>query len=192
PHAVREPQVVSRRLGRGALRTRRRSRDRHAQLGRPGDLPRRRHGVVALRQRLRMDPSRAAARRHLVPRNQTRARTEGHRMIVLNDPAEMPDEFGSTVVAIGKFDGVHAGHRALIEKLLVDAAADDARTVAVTFDRHPLATIAPDKAPEQVVSIAQKIDLLAAAGLDAALVLTFDAALASVPAQEFVLRYLVD
>ncbi|GGD44021.1 riboflavin biosynthesis protein [Microbacterium faecale] len=113
-------------------------------------------------------------------------------MIVLNDPAEIPEGFGSTVVAIGKFDGVHAGHRALIEKLLVDAASDEARTVAVTFDRHPLATIAPDASPEQVVSIAQKIDLLAASGLDATLVLTFDAALASVPAEEFVLRYLVD
>lgn len=113
-------------------------------------------------------------------------------MIVVNDPIDLPDDFGASVVAIGKFDGVHAGHRALIEKLLVDAASRDARTAAVTFDRNPLATIAPEHCPEQVVGVEQKVDLLAETGLDAALVLTFDERLAAVPAEEFVIRYLVD
>ncbi len=113
-------------------------------------------------------------------------------MIVVHDPSELPAGFAPTVVAIGKFDGVHAGHRAIIEKLLVDAAACDARTVAVTFDRNPLATIAPEHCPEQVSGVGQKIDLLAERGLDATLVLEFDKRLADVPAEEFVIRYLVE
>ncbi|WP_221585705.1 bifunctional riboflavin kinase/FAD synthetase [Microbacterium sp. G2-8] len=113
-------------------------------------------------------------------------------MIVFRDASSIPSDFGESVVAIGKFDGLHAGHRAIVEKLLVDAASRDARTVAVTFDRNPLATIAPERCPEQVVGVEQKIDLLAATGLDAALVLTFDEALASVPAEDFVMRYLVE
>ncbi|WP_156760469.1 bifunctional riboflavin kinase/FAD synthetase [Microbacterium karelineae] len=112
-------------------------------------------------------------------------------MIVMRDASEIPADLGRTVVAIGKFDGVHAGHRAIIDKLLVDAASFDAKTVAVTFDRNPLATIAPEHCPESLVGVEQKIDLLAATGLDAALVLRFDAELAAVPAEEFVTRYLV-
>lgn len=113
-------------------------------------------------------------------------------MIVVQDPSELPADFGDTIVAIGKFDGVHAGHRTIIDHVLLDAVEADARTVAVTFDRNPLATIAPEHCPEQVVGVEQKIDLLAGTGLDAALVLTFDKDLAAVPAEEFVTRYLVD
>ncbi|WP_110590304.1 bifunctional riboflavin kinase/FAD synthetase [Microbacterium suaedae] len=112
-------------------------------------------------------------------------------MIVLRDVAEVPADIGRTVVAIGKFDGLHAGHRAIIDRLLVDAASCDATTVAVTFDRNPLATIAPERCPESLVGVEQKIDLLSATGLDAALVLRFDAALASLPPEEFVVRHLV-
>src|SRR5690606_2512768 len=169
-----------------------RARDRHAQLGRARRVPRRPDRVVALRPGLRVDPARAAARRDLVPDDPARPRAGAGAMIVVHDPSELPAGFAPTVVAIGKFDGVHAGHRAIIEKLLVDAAACDARTVAVTFDRNPLATIAPEHCPEQVSGVGQKIDLLAERGLDATLVLEFDKRLADVPAEEFVIRYLVE
>ncbi|MDT0156916.1 bifunctional riboflavin kinase/FAD synthetase [Microbacterium sp. ARD32] len=113
-------------------------------------------------------------------------------MIVFRDPSEIPADFGRTVVAIGKFDGVHVGHRAVIERMRADAAAVGARTVAVTFDRNPLEVLRPELCPENVVSIARKIELLGELDLDAALVLTFDRALASLEAEEFVRSILVD
>ncbi|MGO1506489.1 MAG: bifunctional riboflavin kinase/FAD synthetase [Microbacterium sp.] len=112
-------------------------------------------------------------------------------MIVFRDPSEIPAGFGRSVVAIGKFDGVHAGHRAVIERLKTDAAASDARAVAVTFDRNPLALLRPELCPVNVVSVDRKLELLGELGIDATLVLTFDQELASRSAEDFVEEILV-
>ncbi|MGF2948330.1 bifunctional riboflavin kinase/FAD synthetase [Microbacterium alcoholitolerans] len=113
-------------------------------------------------------------------------------MIVFRDPAEVPADFGRTVVAIGKFDGVHVGHRAVIWKVREDAQAIGARAVAVTFDRNPLEVLRPELCPENVVAVDRKLELLGELELDATLVLTFDRELASVPAEDFVRTILVD
>lgn len=113
-------------------------------------------------------------------------------MIVFRDPSEIPADFGRTVVAIGKFDGVHAGHRAVIARAQHDAATVGAKTVAVTFDRNPLSVLRPDRAPDNVVSTERKLDLLADCGLDATLLLTFDEELAARSAEDFVRSILVD
>ncbi|MFD5225168.1 bifunctional riboflavin kinase/FAD synthetase [Microbacterium sp. NPDC058342] len=113
-------------------------------------------------------------------------------MIVFRDPSEVPADFGPTVVAIGKFDGVHVGHRAVIERMRIDAAAVGAKTVAVTFDRNPLEILRPELCPENVVATERKLELLGELDLDATLVLTFDRALASLPAEAFVRTILVD
>lgn len=112
-------------------------------------------------------------------------------MRVFRDPAEVPAGFGPSVVAIGKFDGVHSGHRAVIDRARVDAAATGARVVAVTFDRNPLALLRPDKCPDSLVGVHQKLTLLAQAGVDATLLLTFDRALADLEARAFVEHVLV-
>lgn len=113
-------------------------------------------------------------------------------MIVFRDPGEVPVGFGPSVVAIGKFDGVHAGHRAVVARARIEAAAAGARVVAVTFDRNPLSLLRPESCPEPLSSLEQKLDLLAREGVDATLVLRFDADLAAVPATDFVDRFLVD
>lgn len=113
-------------------------------------------------------------------------------MIVFRDPAEVPHGFGPSVVAIGKFDGVHSGHRAVIDRARVAAAESGARIVAVTFDRNPLSLLRPDLCPEPLSSIDQKLDLLATAGVDAALVLRFDEQLAALEPRAFVEHVLVD
>lgn len=113
-------------------------------------------------------------------------------MIVFRDPSEVPADSGRSVVAIGKFDGVHVGHRAVIERMREDAGAIGARTVAVTFDRNPLEVLRPELCPENVVATERKIELLGELDLDATLVLTFDRALASLPAEDFVRDILVD
>lgn len=112
-------------------------------------------------------------------------------MIVFRDADEVPWDFGPSVVAIGKFDGVHTGHRAVIDRARIDAA-DGAHVVAVTFDRNPLSLLRPDRCPADVIGPHQKLDLLDKAGVDATLLLTFDEKLAAEPADVFVRRVIVD
>lgn len=112
-------------------------------------------------------------------------------MIVFNDPAEVPHGYGPSVVAIGKFDGVHSGHRAVIDRARVDAATGGARVVAVTFDRNPLALLRPEICPESLIGVHQKLRLLAETGVDATLMLRFDRELADLTAREFVEHVLV-
>lgn len=112
-------------------------------------------------------------------------------MIVFRDPAEVPADFGRSAVAIGKFDGVHAGHRALVARLKAVAEASAARSVAVTFDRNPLAVLRPDRCPASIVPVERKLELLGELGLDATLLLTFDRRLAERGAEDFVRDILV-
>ena len=112
-------------------------------------------------------------------------------MRIFDGVAAVPHGFGPSAISIGKFDGVHLGHRAVIAKLRAIAERDHLQAVAVTFDRNPLALLAPDKCPESLVSVPQKLRLLATTGVDAALVLHFDRELASLPPEDFVRDILV-
>ncbi|GAA1468556.1 bifunctional riboflavin kinase/FAD synthetase [Microbacterium thalassium] len=113
-------------------------------------------------------------------------------MIVFRDPADIPADFGPSVVAIGKFDGVHTGHRAVIDRARIDAATGGSQVVAVTFDRNPLALLRPEICPESLIGVHQKLALLAEAGVDATVVLRFDETLASLSPREFVEHVLAD
>lgn len=112
-------------------------------------------------------------------------------MRVFDGVDAVPHGFGPSAISIGKFDGVHLGHRAVIAKLRTIAERDHLQAVAVTFDRNPLALLAPEKCPESLVSVPQKLRLLATTGVDAALVLHFDRELASLPPEKFVRDILV-
>src|SRR5215467_7141024 len=89
-------------------------------------------------------------------------------------------------IAIGNFDGVHLGHRALIARARELAAAGDALTVALTFDPHPSALLAPARAPRLLTSIERRIELLGAAGADAVVIEPFTRELAGVAPDAFV------
>jgi len=104
----------------------------------------------------------------------------------------IPADFGPSAVTIGKFDGVHAGHRAVLARLEELAAPESLTTTVLTFDRNPLSVLAPEKCPAPLTGNAQKLDLLASAGVDAALVVTFDRAFSERPPEEFVVRMLVE
>ena len=106
-------------------------------------------------------------------------------------PGEIPADHGSAAVTIGKFDGVHAGHRAVIARLLELARERDLVATVVTFDRHPMSLLRPEACPEPLASKAQRLELLEAAGVDATLMLTFDEALAALAPEEFVESILV-
>jgi riboflavin kinase/FMN adenylyltransferase len=96
-----------------------------------------------------------------------------------------------TVVTIGAYDGVHLGHQAVIADVRKLAAAAGARSVVLTFDRHPATVVRPESAPQLLTSNEQRLELLAATGVDATVVLTFDEALAKQSADEFVENILI-
>jgi riboflavin kinase / FMN adenylyltransferase len=104
----------------------------------------------------------------------------------------VPTGYGPSAVTIGKFDGVHTGHRGVLARLSTVAAEHALRSVVVTFDRHPLSLLAPAFCPAPLVSNAQKRELLEEVGIDATLMLAFDQALADLEPAEFVQRVLVD
>lgn len=105
--------------------------------------------------------------------------------------ADVPADVGPTAVTIGKFDGVHVGHRAVIDLLEQVAAERGLTSAVVTFDRHPLAVLRPGSVPRSLVSNRQKRELLGAAGVAATLMLTFDDELRSLTPAQFVDRILV-
>jgi riboflavin kinase/FMN adenylyltransferase len=105
---------------------------------------------------------------------------------------DVPDDFGPSAVTIGKFDGVHSGHRRVICELREIAAEQSLLSTVVTFDRHPLTLLKPEIAPAPLVSLAQKVELLGSLGVDATLVLTFDKELSQRSPQNFVQSILVD
>jgi riboflavin kinase/FMN adenylyltransferase len=104
----------------------------------------------------------------------------------------VPGGFGPSAVTVGKFDGVHAGHRAIIAALETVAAHRGLTTVVVTFDRNPLSIIRPESCPVPLASNAQKVELLASTGVDATLMLEFDVARSVQPPEEFVTEVLVN
>jgi riboflavin kinase/FMN adenylyltransferase len=106
--------------------------------------------------------------------------------------ADVPADFGPSAVTIGKFDGVHSGHRAVIEQLRAVASAKGLVSTVVTFDRHPLSLLRPDECPESLVSLAQKLDLLEGAGVEATLTVAFDHEFSALSAEDFVRTILVD
>jgi riboflavin kinase/FMN adenylyltransferase len=90
-----------------------------------------------------------------------------------------------TALCFGNFDGVHLGHRALLRQVRAAADALHGEALVVTFAPHPLAVLQPHKAPPAIDTLDARLEGLAAAGLDAAYVLTFDAELALRPAEWF-------
>ncbi len=109
-----------------------------------------------------------------------------------NSIAEIPSGFGPSVAAIGNFDGVHLGHREILSAVVSEARKLNARAVAITFDPHPDHYLRPAETPLLLTPMPERLRLLAATGIDAAVVLPFDDALANLSAQEFVSRILVE
>jgi riboflavin kinase/FMN adenylyltransferase len=104
------------------------------------------------------------------------------------DDVHAAGEPGPLAVAIGNFDGVHLGHRRLLDEARARAAraGGGARSAVLTFTPHPARLFAPERAPSLIQSLERRLELCAQIGIDIAIVQPFTREFAAVPADDFV------
>jgi riboflavin kinase / FMN adenylyltransferase len=104
----------------------------------------------------------------------------------------VPADWDRSAVTIGVFDGVHRGHRAVVERLVAAARPAGLAPVVVTFDPHPMEVVRPGSHPELLSTLQHRLDLLAELRVAATLVLPFTTEFSQLSAEEFVRLVLVD
>jgi len=106
-------------------------------------------------------------------------------MDIFHKVDDIPADFGSTVVSVGNFDGVHRAHTRVLCELVKRAAVQKARPVAVTFEPHPVRILRPDSGLKLITPTAEKLRLLEQSGIDAALLLSFTRDTSLMSARDF-------
>jgi len=109
-----------------------------------------------------------------------------HKVNVGTDESGLPPYVKSTVVTVGTFDGVHRGHRDVVERLVARSRSLKIPSVLVTFEPHPLEIVNPLAAPLLLTTHDEKLEVLAETGIDYVAVLPFTADLAAYSAEDFV------
>src|SRR5690554_6731548 len=98
---------------------------------------------------------------------------------------------GRCALTIGNFDGVHRGHRALVERVIDRARQSDLTSCVLTFEPHPREFFGGERAPARITRLRDKLALLAATGVDRVHVARFDARFAAMTAERFIAEVLV-
>lgn len=112
-------------------------------------------------------------------------------MLLLSDTSESPFPGQRAVITIGAYDGIHLGHRKVIEHVCNLAAERGDRSAVVTFDRHPAAVVRPESAPKVLTNARQRCEIFESTGIDAVLVLPFDEEASKESPLSFIERVLV-
>jgi riboflavin kinase/FMN adenylyltransferase len=103
----------------------------------------------------------------------------------------LPEALRGGVVALGNFDGFHAGHQAVVGRALARARARAVPALVASFDPHPARLFKPDLPPFSLTTVDQRLDLFERFGMDGGVILPFDDKLAAQSAAEFVADWLV-
>jgi riboflavin kinase/FMN adenylyltransferase len=106
-------------------------------------------------------------------------------MQIFRQLAEVPPDYGPTIATIGNFDGVHRGHQWVIAEVVARARALGIRSVAITFDPHPARVLRPESSRPLITPLDEKLELLAATGIDAVLILPFTEEFSRMSARTF-------
>jgi riboflavin kinase/FMN adenylyltransferase len=97
-----------------------------------------------------------------------------------------------TVLTIGKFDGVHAGHAQLLREVIELARGRGLAPAVLTFDRHPACVVAPDRAPRPLMTVDERCEKIRKLGVERIFVLPFTQDIARLTPEQFVVRYIRD
>lgn len=100
--------------------------------------------------------------------------------------------FRRPAVTVGSFDGVHRGHRALLDRLLAEARLNGGESIVLTFDPHPRVALGRAEGLQLLTTLDERLALLEAAGVDATVVIPFDRAFSALTGAEFVERILLE
>jgi riboflavin kinase/FMN adenylyltransferase len=111
-------------------------------------------------------------------------------MRVVRDPFSAPDLPRGCVATIGNFDGVHLGHRRILETVVRRAWEVGRPSVAITFEPHPIAVLRPDQAPRRLQTLRQKEEEIEAIGIEWLLVIPFTRDFSLTEPEEFVREFL--
>src|SRR5262245_14234172 len=107
-------------------------------------------------------------------------------MTIISSASELKPGARKVCLAIGMFDGVHLGHQQVLRQTIEDARQHEALALAVTFDCHPNAVVAPERNPPLIYSSSQKLRVMESLGIDVTLLIHFDRAFSEKPGEEFV------
>ena len=113
-------------------------------------------------------------------------------MKIISRLEELAPEYVMPVVTMGNFDGVHLGHRKLIQTVAARAAKIGGTPMAITFHPHPLCMLVPDYAPMQIQTLSQKLAVIESLGIPVTLVIPYDEKLAGTGARDFALDVLCE
>jgi riboflavin kinase / FMN adenylyltransferase len=111
-------------------------------------------------------------------------------MLILHKLADIPPGFGPTVVSVGNFDGVHRAHALVLHEIVERAREAGAKSVAVTFEPHPMRILRPESGLRLLTPTPEKLRLLESRGLDAVLLLPFGRDLSLMTPHQFALEIL--